>query len=180
MSSSPIEEFGVEILAPPTVTPSETTVEGVDVEVGVRVDVVEAFPAQPATVEVPLYPPVGGGYDRVEVIPFSKIGALSPTTQPFAYPIVGGTFKIESIAAHCTTAPTGSPVVIDILKNGVSIFSVPGDRMTIQPGTNDGVAGNVSAVRFTDGDTLAVIIVSVGSTNPGATLVVPTRLARIG
>jgi hypothetical protein len=139
-----------------------------------------ALPASYPGVEIAAYPPSGGGYDRVEVLSFTKQGPLTVVTDSSEFPIAGGTFMLSSIAAHVSVVPTGSPVILDVLKNDVSIFAVPGDRPTIAAGASDAVIGDFGSVMLVDGDYLEVIIAAVGSTTPGETLVASIRLSRIG
>lgn len=145
---------------------------------------VEAFglsAQQPEIIEVFSMPPVGGGYNRTEVLAFTKQGPLTVVTSGASeFPIAGGNFLLESFAARVITPPTGSSIVLDILKNNVSVFSVPGNRPTIAASSNTAVTTLPSNIMFADGDYLEVQIVSVGSTTPGVTLTASVRLTRIG
>ena len=74
-----------------------------------------------------------------------------------------------------TTAPTGSPIVIDLLKNGVSVYN-GANRPTIDVGTTSTINGSVStsfigdAFDIDQGDVLSVNITQVGSTIKGTAL----------
>lgn len=138
--------------------------------------------AVPEVVEVAIVPPAGGGYDRVEVLPFSAKGPLVPTPADTSseFPIMGGNFLLESFAARVVVAPVGAPIVLDILKNNVSIFTNPADRPSIAAGSKNAVTTIPASTMFADGDYIEVIIVSVGSTTPGETLTAAVRLTRIG
>lgn len=115
----------------------------------------------------------------IEPVDFTRQGVLTVQAGVTERPISGGTFTIVSVAARVATAPTGSSVVIDIKKNGASIFGAPGDRPTILAGTKNAVVGSWGNVILLSGDYLTVDIVQVGSTQPGANLVVPLRLCKI-
>lgn len=74
-----------------------------------------------------------------------------------------------------TTAPTGTPIVIDLLKNGVSVYN-GANRPTIDVGTTSTINGSVStsfignAFDIAQGDVLSVNITQVGSTIKGTAL----------
>jgi hypothetical protein len=172
MSVLPPEVYTVEVLSEAPTTRTESNETGVDVIVEVGSVSADAQPMVPTIIEIATFPPVGGGYNRVEVIPFSLIGTLSVTPAGAEFPIGGGNFLLESIAARVTTPPTGSSVVLDVLKNN--------DRPTIAAGTNNAVVGTFPATMFATGDYLEVIIVSVGSTTPGQTLTTSIRISRVG
>lgn len=85
------------------------------------------------------------------------------------YPPVDAT--IANVIASADTAPTDADLIIDVLKNGTSIFTTTANRPTIADGTNvvfslppdvtDLVAGS---------DYLTVDVVQVGATEPGSDL----------
>lgn len=180
MSSLPPERYVVEVLtqAPATVTKTGQSSSDIEVEIGSISTTGELGVAE--VIEVATYPPVGGGYHRVEVLPFTRQGTLTISPAGSEFPIAGGTFQLESIAGRVTTPSQGSPIIFDVLKNGVSVFADPADRPQIEPGQNVSVIGEILPTMFAEGDYVEVIIVAVGSTFPGANLVVSIRLTRIG
>lgn len=179
MTSVPPEAIVLEILTDAPV--DATTVDSTQtVEVSVGTIFTTGEPQQPEVVEVPEYPPLGGGYYHAEVLPFTAQGNLAVTMEPAQFPIPSGSYRIKSIAGRVVTAPTGSSVVVDIRKNGVSIFSNPALRPTISPGQNSAVVGDYGMVMLAGGDYIEVMITAVGSTTPGKTLVVSVRLERVG
>lgn len=101
---------------------------------------------------------------------FSRAGTLAVTT--------GGsrlyferTGTISRVRASVGTAPTGGSVVVDVKRNGSSIFATEGARPTITAGTNTAL-GTPSTVQLVPDDFLTVDIVTVGATFPGADLTV--------
>lgn len=101
---------------------------------------------------------------------FSRAGTLATTT--------GGsrlyferTGTIVKVRASVGTPPTGGPVVVDVKRNGSSIFASSADRPTIAAGTYTDL-GTPSVVSIVPDDFLTVDIVEVGSTYPGADLTV--------
>lgn len=181
MSLQP-QEYLVEALydAPAEFTADDTT--GFVVEVLTGTTLVLGEPVQqPEIIEVYSAPPTGGGYDRVEVLAFTKQGPLAVVaTGASEFPIAGGTFLIESFAARVVDPPLGSAVVMDILKNDVSIFTIPANKPSIAAGARTAVVTMPTNVMLANGDYIEVHIDSVGSTSPGATLTASLRLSRIG
>ncbi len=86
--------------------------------------------------------------------------------------VLGKTVSILPVRVDVVTAPTGSPLVVDVLKNGVTIFTNPAKRPQIASGSTFDVSDLPDVTSFADGDTLTVDVVSVGSTTPGGKLTV--------
>jgi hypothetical protein len=114
-----------------------------------------------------------------ENCPFSYPGILAVVTGVVPYPVKGGTFQIQTVAARCTTAPTGASVIIDINKNGTTIYGTQSNRPTIAASSNNATVGAHDATTVTDGDWLTMDIDQVGSTIAGANLGVVVRMQRI-
>ena len=180
MSAVPPEQYILEVSQDAPVTTTTSTINDVDLIIEVGTISADLSPLQPEVIEVPEYPPVGGGYDRVEVLPFTAQGPLTVIPNGSEFPIAGGNFRIESIAARVVQAPVGASIILDVLRNNTSIFNTTADRPTIASGTNNAVVGNYSGSILVPGDYLETIIVQVGSTNPGDTLTASIRLARVG
>lgn len=79
---------------------------------------------------------------------------------------------LASIRLGVLTAPTGQAVIVDILRNGTSIFSVSANRPTIAPGATTSLtpASNASVTTFSSTDVLTASLVQVGSGTAGAGL----------
>lgn len=78
---------------------------------------------------------------------------------------------IVAIRAMIETAPTGAPIVLDINKNGVTIFTTQGNRPTIAIGANDsGEVTNMDLTAIVKGDYLTLDIDQIGSTVAGQNL----------
>lgn len=95
------------------------------------------------------------------------------------YPIKGGTYTIISVAAYANTAPTGASMIIDVNKNGTTIFGTQGNRPTIAAGSNAATVGAFSVSSLADGDRISVDVDQVGSTVAGSDLTVVVRMKRI-
>lgn len=76
---------------------------------------------------------------------------------------------ILSVRASVGTAPTGAGLIVDINKNGTTIFTTQSNRPTIAPGTNtDNSVPDVTTLLA--GDYLTIDIDQVGSTVAGSDL----------
>jgi hypothetical protein len=109
------------------------------------------------------------------MITFSSTGSLSVTTGtirylfPFAATILG-------VSAAINTAPTGSSVLVDVNKNGTTVFTTQANRPEIAASANSSGTESVPDVTsISSGDFLQVDIDQVGSTVAGSDLTVFIR-----
>lgn len=103
---------------------------------------------------------------------FSQGGALAVGAGTFRYPNKSGvTRTIHSVTASVNTAPTGASVIVDVNKNGTTIFTTQGNRPTIAASgfTNTGTPDVTS---WADGDYLQIDVDQIGSTIAGADLTI--------
>jgi hypothetical protein len=70
------------------------------------------------------------------------------------------------------TAPTGASVIVDVKKNGTTIFTTTGNRPAISAGGFSGVSGTPDTPSVTTNDYLTVDVSQVGSTVAGSDLTV--------
>lgn len=120
--------------------------------------------------------PVDGS---LENLLFSKTGALTVGAGVSRVPIHGGTFTIVGVYAMVNTAPTGASLIVDVNKNGTTIYGTQANRPTIAVSTNGAAGGTASVTSVTTGDYLTVDIDQIGSTVAGSNLVVSIRLQRV-
>lgn len=98
--------------------------------------------------------------------PFTFPGVASVQTggprwyAPFACTIVG-------VRASVNVAPTGSSLIVDVNKNGSSIFSTQSNRPTIAASGFTDMADAINVPGLTLGDYLQCDIDQIGSTLPG-------------
>lgn len=172
-----MSDYIIETLLDGDNTASQTTALSEDLEVLVGTIYSESAVSDSVVLEVHA---LADTSTRIESYQFSHGGELGVMVGTSQLPVEGGTFSIVSVAARVGTAPTGSNVVVDIKKNGTSIFVSPADRPTIVAGANAATVGSWGNTTLTSGDYLSVDITQVGSTTPGSNLVVPIRLRKIG
>lgn len=133
-------------------------------------------PATPGAVEI-LFHNVAvsaPGY-YIVYLPYTLQGLLS-TSEGDLRLYVEDDMVIDTVRASVGTSPTGSPVVVDILRNGVdSVFTDISHAPTIAPGDNTSVVlpDNVVAAA---GDFFTMSVLSVGSDTPGTGLTVQVKL----
>jgi hypothetical protein len=105
------------------------------------------------------------------VIPFGRNGTLSASTGtlPFVAP---SSMTISGFWVACGTAPTGAAIIVDVLKNGSTLWPTnPANRPEIAPGNTKGASLAVPDITaLAAGDVLMIAVVQVGSKVPGADL----------
>lgn len=119
-------------------------------------------------------------FQQIPALPavFSLDGISYVKTGLLRFPVVGGTYTIEAVTATVATAPTGASLIVDVRKNGTTIYSGGTGRPAIAVSTNSANGGTPSTTSVTSGDYLTVDVAQVGSTVAGADLVVIVHLRR--
>jgi len=115
--------------------------------------------------------------DLEEIINFSEVGDLATKTGTFRF-YCQRAYTIVEVEAAVGTAPTGAAVIVDVNKNGTTIFTTQSNRPQIAVSTFVDSAGGIDVSSLADGDYLTVDIDQIGSTVAGADLVVSIRLRR--
>lgn len=113
----------------------------------------------------------------VEVVTFSQSGVLTTGTGVFRW-YCKGAYTIVEARATVTTQPTGASILVDVNKNGTTIFSTQSNRPTIAVSTNTDLSGTPDTTTLADGDYITVDIDQIGSTIPGSNLTVQVILRR--
>jgi hypothetical protein len=108
--------------------------------------------------------------------PWSMDGTLVVKNGSLRWRCVGSA-TISGIIAQVGTAPTGASVIVDVRKNGTTMFPGGTGRPTIAAGANSSGAAVVPASpNLVDGDYLTVDVAQIGSGTAGADLVVEVFL----
>lgn len=117
-------------------------------------------------------------YYADHIIPYTKTGTLSVTTGTLRYRLPWAATIISTTAA-VGTAPTGAALIIDVLKNGTTIYSTTANRPTIAVSTNATTTSPTPDITaLAAGDYLTVNIAQVGSTVAGSDLSVFIEIQR--
>jgi hypothetical protein len=88
------------------------------------------------------------------------------------YNRTGRSRTIQGAWASAGTPPTGTDIIVDINKNGSTIFTTQGNRPRVLGGTNGGILTTPNDQSFLDGDYLTVDVDQIGSVTPGADVTV--------
>lgn len=113
----------------------------------------------------------------IEAYTFSVQGTLAVQTGKSRI-YTEGNYWVESVRASVDTAPTGATILVDVNKNGTTIYTSQGARPTIVAGTNSALGNTPAVTTFAAGDYLTVDVDQIGSTVAGADLTVTIRLRR--
>jgi hypothetical protein len=123
--------------------------------------------------------------------PAGATGSAGPIYQMFTVPgeLNVGTGKarfyapipmnIGIVAASVGTAPTGASIIVDVYKNGSTVFTTAGNRPAITIGSLSDLSSVPDIVSLDAGDYLTVGIVQVGSTVSGSDLTIQINLQPI-
>jgi hypothetical protein len=104
---------------------------------------------------------------------FSQGGTLTTGTGAFRlYNRDGVTHTIHTVTASVGTQPTGDSILVDVNKNGTTIFTTQSNRPTIAVSTNEDESGTPDVTSWAAGDYLTIDIDQIGSTIAGANLTV--------
>jgi hypothetical protein len=115
---------------------------------------------------------------KLALTSFSKNGALNVSTGTARLPIEDA-YTIIGTRLNVGTAPTGSNLVLDILKNGSTIYTTTSNRPFITAGSNSGGPGATPDVTsLVAGDYITVNILQVGSTIAGSDLTVSVIVSK--
>lgn len=110
-------------------------------------------------------------------IPFSVNGNLVLRTGTNRYyNDTGKTLTISSVRASVGTSPSGSSVIVDVHKDGTTIFTTQSNRPTITPGGTTSLVTTIESASFPAGSFITVDIDQIGSTVAGADLTVSVVL----
>ena len=88
---------------------------------------------------------------------------------------VPGDFTIDHVYLRATTAPTGQAIIVDVNKNGTTIFTDQGDRPQIAAGANASTLGVPAVTTLELNDYLTFDVDQTGSGNSGANLTIHVR-----
>ena len=103
---------------------------------------------------------------------FSRQGTLAVASGTQRLPI-DGPYTIVGTRLMVGTAPTGASILVDVNKNGTSIYTTQANRPVIAAGANAGGPGSTPDITsLVAGDYLTIDVDQVGSTIAGSDLTV--------
>ena len=92
--------------------------------------------------------------------------------------LVGFAGEIVGVRAHLDTAPTGAAFVIDVNKNGTTLFTAQGARPTIAIAGTESTTTLPAVTSVAAGDRLSIDVDVIGSTVAGSDLYVTVSIKR--
>lgn len=84
--------------------------------------------------------------------------------QAYGELVIARSLVIEGEVGYIDTAPTGQDAIVDVEKNGVSVYSIEPE---FAASSNTLTAGTLSTTTLASGDRLTFKVTQVGSTEPG-------------
>lgn len=113
------------------------------------------------------------------VAPFYQGGVLAVAAGKARFIVPPGNWTISSITGIIVTANTGASVLVDVNKNGTTVFTTQSNRLTVPASTTTiQTSGTIQVTSVTGGDVISMDIDQIGSTIPGADLSVQIVLTR--
>lgn len=106
---------------------------------------------------------------RMAVFTFTGVLAVTPGTIRI-YNKTGFTITVSQVFLSVSLAPTTQAIIVDINKNGTTIFTTQANRPQIAAGANTGFTTTIDVPTLADGDYFTMDIDQVGSGTPGANL----------
>jgi hypothetical protein len=111
------------------------------------------------------------GLAVAQPLPFSRSGTLEVTTGASKFPALFD-MALVGVRAAVGTAPTGADLIVDVNKNGTTVYTTQANRPTISDGSTSSTETVPDVTAVAAGDLLSVDIDQIGSSAAGADLVV--------
>jgi hypothetical protein len=124
---------------------------------------------------VPKFPK--GLIGSVEAYTFAITGTVAVATGKSRI-YLEGSYVVETVRAAVNTQPTGAALIVDVNKNGTTIYTTQSGRPSISASSNSATGNSPDVTTFASGDYMQVDVDQVGSTVAGADLTVTVRLRR--
>jgi hypothetical protein len=129
----------------------------------------EVFTADSSDPEGVDWQPSGGGSGQRLTVTWSRDGDATVVQGLMRwYNRTGGARTIHGVWPAAGVAPTGADLVVDVNKNGATIFATQANRPRIVVGGNGGASATPDTTSVAEGDYLTVDIDAVGSAVAGA------------
>jgi hypothetical protein len=123
--------------------------------------------------ETYLYHVPPGGVTTVTQAIFTIEGSLSVANNPLRiYNVTGSAKTISKVFLSVDTVPTSAAIIVDIHKDGTTIFTTQSNRPQIAAGANTGQSTTIEVATWADGSYLQMQVDQVGSGVPGSNLTV--------
>ena len=108
----------------------------------------------------------------ITTLTFAVVGTLATGTDKAPTLLAPCTLTITKVKLVVKTAPTGAAIIVDVNKNGTTIFTTQANRPQIAISGTTGDSGTPDVTALAETDKLTIDIDQVGSTVAGADLTV--------
>ena len=105
---------------------------------------------------------------------WSVEGAVAPASLPLEWS-VPGPMTIDHVYLRCKDTPSGGSIIVDVNKNGSTIFSTQANRPKIAAGDKSGASGTPDVTSVTTNDYLTADVDEAGSIFAGTNLTIHVR-----
>ena len=100
-------------------------------------------------------------------------GDLTTGEKDFIIPnVTGRSLTISKVYLIAKTGPTGADVIVDVHKDGTTIFTTQSNRPVITAGNTTGQSTTIEVATWADASYLTVHVDQIGSTLPGSNMTV--------
>jgi hypothetical protein len=103
---------------------------------------------------------------------FAVVGTLAVGTDKAPTILAPCQLTIVKVKLVVKTAPTGASVIVDVNKNGTTIFTTQANRPSIAAGSLAGDSVSPDVTSLVEGDKVTIDVDQIGSTVAGADLTV--------
>lgn len=122
----------------------------------------------------------GEGGSAKPLLLWTFSGNLAVGASPLRiYNTAANSFQIQKVFLAINTPPTGSSVIVDVHKNGVTIFTNQANCPQIAAGQYTGQSTAIDVTTWAVGEYLTVEVDQIGSSVPGADLTVQVAVSEI-
>jgi hypothetical protein len=108
----------------------------------------------------------------ITTLTFAVVGTLAVGTDKAPTILAPCTLTITKVKLVVKTAPTGAAIIVDVNKNGTTIFTTQANRPQIAISGTTGDSGTPDVTALAETDKLTIDIDQVGSGTAGADLTV--------
>ena len=122
-----------------------------------------------------LHDPKAHTHEVYRTLVFCIPGDLSTGTNVAPSVLADEALTVDKVYVYVRTAPTGASIIVDVTKNGVTIFTTQGNRPEIAIDGNTDESGAPDVTSLAKNDRVDVDIDQVGSTVAGADMTVMVR-----
>jgi hypothetical protein len=110
---------------------------------------------------------------------FTVSGELSVGANKTLELFPGASLTLTEVFISVKTAPTGATLIVDVNKNGTTIFTNQANRPTIADGETSDTSGTPDVTAIVKNDKITIDIDQVGSSTPGEDISIHVRFTQV-